>query len=313
MENWEYIDKVREGPIIVFANNRCDKPISWLRENQHIIDETLYNHGGILLRGFDIHSLKEFNQFSMEMSPNLLEYVNRSTPRVKLGGNIYSATEYPSQYHIQLHNESSYSDSWPKFILFYCAIAPAAGGYTPIANSAKVLNHIDDNLVNRCKFHGVQYVRHYYPQLDLSWQEVYQKKEKSKVEAYCQEHAITYEWLSGYPELKTSQKRQAVLLHEKTNQVVWFNQAHLFNIYSFPEKVRELLARETKGLYSRNSYLGDGTEFTQLEIQNIIDAYTQEKIQFAWKRGDILILDNILMAHGRTPFNGDRKIAVSMY
>jgi hypothetical protein len=35
-------------------------------------------------------------------------------------------------------------------------------------------------------------------------------------------------------------------------------------------------------------------------------------VSFPWQRGDILMLDNILAAHGRAPYEGPRKILVGM-
>jgi alpha-ketoglutarate-dependent taurine dioxygenase len=32
----------------------------------------------------------------------------------------------------------------------------------------------------------------------------------------------------------------------------------------------------------------------------------------AWEKGDVLLLDNMLMSHGRSSFTGERKILVSM-
>ena len=35
-------------------------------------------------------------------------------------------------------------------------------------------------------------------------------------------------------------------------------------------------------------------------------------VVFPWNEGDILMLDNMQVAHGRNPFSGERKIIVSM-
>ena len=38
----------------------------------------------------------------------------------------------------------------------------------------------------------------------------------------------------------------------------------------------------------------------------------EQAVAFPWERGDILMLDNMLVAHGRKPFTGPRKILVGM-
>jgi hypothetical protein len=32
----------------------------------------------------------------------------------------------------------------------------------------------------------------------------------------------------------------------------------------------------------------------------------------AWRKGDVLVLDNMLAAHGRRPFTGGRRIATAI-
>ena len=61
------------------------------------------------MRNFSIRSVSEFNKLANQISPNLLNYENRSTPRTLLGGKIYTATEYPAHKQIPLHNENSYT------------------------------------------------------------------------------------------------------------------------------------------------------------------------------------------------------------
>ncbi len=288
-------------------------PIQWLQENKSLFDELILKQGGVLLRGFDIHSVSEFNRFAQIICPNLLNYTYRSTPRTNLGGKIYTATEYPSDQHIPLHNENSYSDSWPQKIMFYCVIAAEEGGMTPIADSRKIYKCIDATVVKQFEDKKILYVRNYSPGIDLSWEEVFQTSDKSKVEEYCKLHSINYFWNDSQPELTTKQICQATLMHPITNEKVWFNQAHLFHISSIGNEVRNSLISEVgEANYPRNAYFGDGTPIEEGMLSHIREIYDQEKILFKWQRGDLMILDNLLMAHGRTPFSGERKIAVAM-
>ncbi|NET49525.1 MAG: TauD/TfdA family dioxygenase, partial [Merismopedia sp. SIO2A8] len=47
-------------------------------------------------------------------------------------------------------------------------------------------------------------------------------------------------------------------------------------------------------------------------LDEIREVYQQASVSFLWQEGDVLLLDNMLVAHGRKPFVGTRKIVVAM-
>ena len=57
---------------------------------------------------------------------------------------------------------------------------------------------------------------------------------------------------------------------------------------------------------------GDGTIIPDHYVENIRQAYNKSEAIFNWQAGDILLIDNHLVAHGRKPFIGERLIAVAM-
>ncbi len=54
----------------------------------------------------------------------------------------------------------------------------------------------------------------------------------------------------------------------------------------------------------------DNREF--IRQPDLRQAYRQETISFPWRAGVLLMLDNLTVAHGREPVEGDRKVAVGM-
>lgn len=303
-----------QGPLVLEpATKKEINPAQWIGENIIHIDNYLREFGGILLRNFNIFSISEFNRIAQLFSPNLLEYIYRSTPRTKLGGKIYTATEYPPDKVIPLHNENSYSRSWPNKILFFSVIVASEGGETPIADSRKVYKKIDSQIRNKFEKYGVMYKRNYSQGIDLNWQEVFQTEEKEKVEKYCIENNIEFEWKVGTPELTTKQVCQATHIHPVTKEIVWFNQAHLFHISALDENSRRSLINELgENNIPRNAFYGNGEPLEKEALEHIRNVYNEEKIKFKWHKGDIMILDNILMAHGRETYKGERKVAVAM-
>lgn len=285
---------------------------TWATSNLEWIETQILKYGGILFRNFNIDKINGLEHFIQIISGKLIEYSYRSTPRSQVSGKIYTSTEYPAEQSIPLHNEMAYSRSWPMKIWFSCVEAAAKGGETPIADSRKVFQRINPKIKEKFIEKKVMYVRNYGQGLDLKWENVFQTTDKSEVENYCRNAGIEFEW-KDEKNLRTRQVCQAVAAHPKISEMVWFNQAHLFHISSLKPEVREsLLSMIDEKELPRNALYGDGSKIESSVIEEIQEIYQQEAILFPWKEGDILMLDNMLVAHGRQPFVGKRKVVVGM-
>jgi alpha-ketoglutarate-dependent taurine dioxygenase len=285
----------------------------WAQRNCESIDAWLLKHGAILFRGWRMTSVDEFERFATTLAGgDLMDYSYRSTPRSAVSGKIFTSTEYPADQSIPLHNEMAYSRAWPMKIWFHCVKAAEVGGETPIADSRNVFARIDPRVRERFMRKNVLYVRNYGGGLDLSWQNVFQTTNRSEVEAFCLGAGIEFEWRSG-DRLRTSQVCQAVARHPRTGEMVWFNQAHLFHVSNLAPEMRDrFLAEFKEEELARNAYYGDGSSIEPSALEEIRQVYRQEAVTFQWQSGDILMLDNMLAAHGRTPFTGSRMVVVAM-
>lgn len=47
-------------------------------------------------------------------------------------------------------------------------------------------------------------------------------------------------------------------------------------------------------------------------MREILRVYQELEVSFPWERGDVMLLDNILAAHARNPFRGERELLVAM-
>jgi len=293
----------REGEGLLAAGQR-------LRRH---IDEALLVTGGVLLRGFAVPGIDAFREFAAAFGHPLLKYEFASTPRSEVassGAGIYTSTEYPAHQSIPLHNEQAYTREWPMKIWFHCVTAAPAGGETPIADSRAVYRHMPQRI--RDLFApGVLYVRN-FGEMDVPWQQVFNTTSHTEVEAFCARSGIGWEWKED-DGLRTRQLCQAIETHPVTGETVWFNQAHLFHISAREAEEREVL-EDLYGIENlpRNTYFADGSTIGDdifAEVRAVLDAQT---VTFPWQAGDVLMLDNMLAAHARSPFKGPRKVVVAM-
>ena len=308
-------DYLRPGfalPLVITPAADGVELMAWARNNRELLEACLLQEGAILFRNFDLHTAEEFEQLIKTVSRKLLDYSYRSTPRTLVSGHIYTSTEYPAHQSIPLHNEHSYSGSWPMKLWFFSMQVADERGETPIADSRKIYQHIPAEIRECFESKGLMYVRNYGTGLDLAWEDVFQTTSRPEVEAYCRTAEIEFEWI-GDDQLRTRQRCQVSARHPQTGEMVWFNQAHLFHISRLPAEVREwLLSNFAEESLPRNVYFADGTAIAPEMVDEILKVYEQHAVVFPWIEGDVLLIDNMLTAHGRNPFRGKRKVVVGM-
>ncbi|WPV65671.1 TauD/TfdA family dioxygenase [Chitinophaga sp. LS1] len=287
----------------------------WIQANKERFEQDLLKHGGILFRGFNIKTVADFNDFMGSFDTAPLPYMFRSSPRHELDNkikNIYTSTIYPNERTINMHNESSYSRVWGQKIVFCCIVPAKEGGETPIADSRRVLQDISPALADKFRQKGVKYRRNLLPDLGMPWQEVFQTDDLKVVDETCRKNNIKYE-LVGENHMVIEWVKAAVVKHPLTQEETWFNHAFFFHRFSRYEELEldhddffpsEYLTSET--------FFGDGTEITSAEYNEIKAAYQKNMIAFPYQQGDIIFLDNMLAAHGRNPYKGDRTIATAI-
>ncbi len=285
--------------------------IGWARGNQEFIQTKLLDHGAILFRGFKVPSVSDFEQFALASCPGLFgDYGD--LPREEMGGNVYGSTAYPSDQAILAHNESSQMHCWPLKIWFHCVKAALVGGETPIVDCRKVYQSLNATIRDKFARKGLMYVRNYVPGFDVTWEEFFRTNDRSEVEAYCRRVGLEFEW-QGAHGLRTRKICPAVAVHPKTGETVMFNQIQAHHVSCLEPATREaLLSLFTMEDLPRNVYYGDGSVIEDSVVDEMREVYRKLAVSFPWQEGDILMLDNMLSAHGRNPYTGPRKILVTM-
>lgn len=281
----------------------------WVRQNSARLERYLNEHGAILFRGFSVRGREEFQQVIAQVNDRFMLYTDRSSPRTEISNRIYTSTEHPADQYINMHNELAYSQNWPMKIAFYCHSEPAGRGETPIADVRRVLQSLRPETARIFADKGIMYRRHLQEGIGLSWRQVYQTNDKTEVEAKCRANGVEFQWTTESG-LIITWVRPAIQIHPGTNEPVWFNHGYFFNSAALNEEVRQAFSSEEE--LSFDTFFGDGSRIPPDALEEIKKAYDDAVSVFQWRRGDILLLDNMLMAHGRYPFDGPREINVVM-
>jgi len=316
-----FVDPERSVPFLIEYASSNGRPessrlISWYQDNQQFVEQKLLEHGAILFRGFDINTPAAFARLTRSIAPGLLDCLDDNGPRTKITSGIYTSTEYPAEYQLSMHSEYAYTHKFPSRLFFCCIVEPGKGGETPLADNRQILKKLEPSVVEEFRTKRVKYLRnlHGASGFGLSWQATFQTTDRAVVERYCSERLIEYHWKADGG-LRLENTFESVVTHSRTGEEVWFNQAPQFHPSDYPSHIYQTLINSYRGKESelpQTSFFGDNSPIDIRALKHIRETMFGEATVFPWLQGDVVMLDNVLVCHGRMPFSGQRKILLAM-
>jgi hypothetical protein len=288
---------------------------AWLQKVDPI--KQLDRAGGLLFRGFAVKTPLDFSELLEGAGFHRTRYIAGNNPRHSVMENVYLSTTYPPEWTISLHSEMSHLESYPRYISLYCKTPAQTGtGLTPLALNAEILGGISPKLLQKLKAHGVSYVQRMKKSdksfgFGRTWSEVFETEDPAEVEKFCTASGIKFEWNGD--EIVVTHTRGPTAVHPVDGQEVWFNQGEQWHHSSLSEDVQKFLAKKV-GLdkVPHHARFGNGEEFSVEELKEIRDVYARCSRRFQWEAGDVLIFDNIRLAHGRDSYLGPREVFFAM-
>ena len=283
----------------------------WTTSNRDQVDAYLDEHGAILFRGFGLEGAEDFEPVAASITSDLFAEYGDLPP----GGTserVYQSTPYPPDKTILFHNESSHLPTWPLRQFFFCITPAQEQGETPLLDCRLVAERLDPGILSEFETKGLLYVRNFSPGIDVSWQDFFKTHDRTEVESACAGEGMSCEWKAG-DSLRVTQHGPAVLHHPRTGEKLFFNQVQLHHVYCLDPETREslrvLFAEEDM---PRNVYFGDGSVIPDEVMERIGQLYEEICVEGRWETGDLIAVDNMIVAHARRPFVGQRKILVCM-
>jgi hypothetical protein len=284
----------------------------WVRSNRTELEKKLYKHGGFLYRGFNLQSAEDFERVAGAICNELYADYG-DLPKGDAKCKVYTSTWYPDDKAILYHQESSHFTSWPRKINFFSVTVAKEGGCSPVVDCRLVYQGLDPKVRDMFEHKGLKYIRNFSPGVDVPWQTFFRTDDKSRVNEHCRKAGLAFAWTNGGECLRLEQHCRAVAIHYATKEKIFFNQVQLHHTHCLdPETRTSLLSMLKAEDLPRHVYFGDGTEISAAMMDHLGEIYEKYAVRFHWQKGDMVTLDNMLVAHARDPFVGPRRILVAL-
>ena len=336
----------RQLPLVIEPDARRERGYleEWIAQHRAIIGQRLLSNGGVLFRGFDIASPSDFERAACAMEPELARRhpLDGDAIRRWCTEHTYEALDRRIRVvtrPLQLHNEDAFLLKHPSKVLFCCLQAPPVGGETPIVDCRRVLDSIPRPVLSRFLGRRITFPVEIPLATVVHNCGTAQREAREKI---CLDHGVEDVGWTPTGDLRILSRVPTVIRHPETHEPIWFNKiqgatplAHAFShfvasLLARPSQLRSQLAtfshlakhpywalrrRVLHGRWGdgvRHQWFEDGTSIQFRDQLRIVQAYWRNAVVLRWQQGDMLVLDNRLVAHGRMPYRGERFILSCM-
>ncbi len=310
-----------------------------LNESCDWFNKQLDTYGAILFRGFEIEGAEQFQKvlelLNVELEPL---YHFGSAHRVRITDKVFTSSEAPPNTIIAPHNELNMVPVRPSVLAFFCQIQPDSYGETPIINTEKLFYSLPPSLqhkISNCPQRFVRYVPNHLLEI------VFEELSREEISKLLQEQGFYFTWeKDGSINFECS--HIPLFSHPRTNRLCfclsivdclvsreWYR--NIGQRYSFGQRLyynwlpAKLYKRIQQGLTTAATVV-DGSQkrtstlntyfvnednqytMTAAEAKELGKAEWKNAAIFQWKQGDILIMDNLQVAHSRLNTKPPRKI-----
>lgn len=311
-----------------------------LKESGDWFNKQLDTYGAILFRGFEVEGAEQF-QKALELLNIQLESVYHfgSAHRVRITDKVFTSSEAPPDVIIAPHNELNMVPVRPSVLAFFCQVQPDLYGETPIINTEKLFYDLSPSLQHKIANFPQQFVRYVPNHLlemvfeDLSPEEIAKLLQEQEFDFNWQEDgSISFEcsYIPLFSHPRTSRLCFCLSIVDCLVSREWYR--NIGQRYSFKQRLyynllparlyKNIQQRTTTaatvvdGLQKRTSTLnayflnkdGQSINMTEAEAKELGQAEWKNAVIFQWKQGDILVIDNLQVAHSRLNTKLKRKI-----
>lgn len=281
-----------------------------IKEQKPWLDSLLHRSGAVLFKGFPVNSASDFNDVVEAFGYQELPYVGGAAPRTNVVGRVFTANESPPDQKIPFHHEMAQVPEYPSKLFFYCEVEPGSGGETPIVLSHVVYEKMKSKypeFVGKLEEKGLIYTRvlgeedNPLSPIGRGWKSTFLTSHKSVAEERALKLGMKLEWLEDG--VKTVMGPIPGVKFDETRQrKVWFNS--MVAAYTGWEDARN----DPKKAVT----FGDGSPLPAQVIYDCLAILEEESVAVPWRKGDVLLIDNLAVLHSRRPFDPPRRVLASL-
>ena len=230
--------------------------------------------------------------------------------RINFTPRVFSANEAPSDVNIYLHHEMAQTPIYPGKLFFFCQHPADSGGATPLCRSDVLFAQMQEccpKFATDCEQKGLKYTNVMPGENDpasgmgRSWQSTFGSETRDGVEERLRLLDYSWEWLPDGCLRATTPVLSAV--RELTDgRKTFFNQL----IAAFQGW------KDARNDPSKAITFGDGTSIDPDDVRLVAELAEALTFDMPWQQGDVVLVDNFLVMHGRRSFVGKRKILASL-
>ena len=233
------VELQRGKPPILRAEATGDAA-GWAAEHRDVLRAVVAEHGAVLVRGLGLRDVAETAAVFRRLATNLMVEKEAFARRQVHADGVYSSATWPANQPMCMHHELSYRLEVPSLLLFACLGAPTRGGATAVSDSPTVLDALPKDLTERFERDGWLLARSYNDEIGATLEEAFGTEDRAAIESYCRANAIEFAWQPD-GELRTRQRRSAVVRHPLTGERCFFNQIAFLNEWTIAAEIREYL------------------------------------------------------------------------
>lgn len=285
--------------------------LSWLQAMATTVRDQVSARGAVLLRGLPVDGRDALARAREALRIASHAPTEFFTSRTELGDGVFSPLNWPTDRAICPFQEGSFSRSAPSYVLTACLTPPGVTGRTHLSDTRQILEHLPGGLVDRVRTGGWIVARNFHEGFGISWREAFRVSNRSELDEALTSSGVEFEWLADGA-LRTVRHLPGVVTHPRTGEECWFNDVSFLNAGNLEPAERRILVEAFGERVPVNTSFGDGSPLSDDDLAAVLRAYESVQSSVAWHRGDLLVVDNRLMAQGRSVFEGSPEFLVAL-